>query len=300
MDANLALSRWPDNRSVSAIDQESGHARASLCGGVAGTPRGHPLRPRCLLAGGDGLRRERRWVALAPHLGEEVEVDAGERELLGALSPSDWVDARTLAAHPAAALKRLLKTGLLIGSTKPHAAHRERDERLRDSYWHPLAATLHAFTRWRDADAVQSMKDSGTETARELREVLGPPPLEAAERGDAVQRLPLPRSAPTAFDDLLARRTTCRNFDPARPLPQALFAQLLRARVLGAERSAGQRRHHLPEEDQPVRRRPASDGGVPDRAARRRRRARPLPLPGARTRAGTAARTGRCRCATSS
>ena len=29
-----------------------------------------------LLAGVDGLRRERRWVALAPHLGEYVEVDA--------------------------------------------------------------------------------------------------------------------------------------------------------------------------------------------------------------------------------
>jgi putative peptide maturation dehydrogenase len=187
-----------------------------------------------LLAGGDGLRRERRWVALAPHLGEEVDVDAGERELLGALSPSDWVDARMLAAHPPTAVKRLLQQGLLIGSTKPHAAHRARDERLGDSYWHPLAATLHAFTRWRDADAVQSMKDSGTETAREMREVLGPPPLEAAECGNTMQRLPLPRSAPTAFDELLARRTTCRNFDPARPLPRALFAQLLE-RVFSAQ-----------------------------------------------------------------
>ena len=132
------------------------------------------------------------------------------------------------------AVKRLLQQGLLIGSTKPHAAHRDRDERLRDSYWHPLAATLHAFTRWRDADAVQSMKDSGTETARELREVLGPPPVEAAARGDALHMLPLPRSAPNAFDELLARRTTCRNFDPARPLPQALFAQLLE-RVFSAQ-----------------------------------------------------------------
>ena len=187
-----------------------------------------------LLAGGDGLRRERRWIALAPHLGEEVEVDAGERELLGALGPTDWVDARTLATHPAAALKRLLKAGLLIGSTKPHAANRARDERLRTSYWHPLAATLHAFTRWRDADAVQSMKDSGTETARDLREVLGPPPIEAAACGDDAHMLPLPRSAPNAFDDLLARRTTCRNFDPARPLPYALFAQLLE-RVFSAQ-----------------------------------------------------------------
>src|SRR5687768_10759132 len=77
-----------------------------------------------LLNGGDGLRRDRRWVALAPHLGEEVEVDADERELLGALSPSQWIDARTLGAHPPAALRRLLKEGLLVGDGKRHAAHR--------------------------------------------------------------------------------------------------------------------------------------------------------------------------------
>ena len=187
-----------------------------------------------LLAGGDGLRRDRRWLALAPHRGEEVEVDADERELLGALSPSQWVDARTLTAHPPAALKRLLHEGLLIADGKRHAAHRERDEALRATYWHPLAATLHAFTRWHGVDAVQNMKDSGTETARELRQVLGAPPVAAARRVDAFQRLPLPRAAPSDFDRLLARRATCRNFDAARLLPQALFAQLLE-RVFSAQ-----------------------------------------------------------------
>lgn len=187
-----------------------------------------------LLAGGDGLRRDRRWVALAPHRGEEVEVEAAERELLGALGPSQWVDARTLAAHPPAALKRLLHEGLLIADGKRNAAHRERDEALRSTYWHPLAATLHAFTRWHQVDAVQSMKDSGTETARELRQVLGAPPVEAARRIAPAQCLPLPRAAPTAFDRLLARRATCRNFDASRPLPHALFAQLLE-RVFSAQ-----------------------------------------------------------------
>ncbi|MEG3193277.1 putative peptide maturation dehydrogenase [Lysobacter sp. D1-1-M9] len=180
-----------------------------------------------LLAGGNGLRRECRWLALAPHLGAEVEVDAAERELLGAVSPSEWIDARELATDAAAVLKRLLKEGLLIGSGKRHAAHRERDERLRATYWHPLAATLHAFTRWRGADAVANMRDSGTETAQQMREVLGAPPVEAADRGGNAHSLPLPRSTPTAFDELLARRATCRNFNAARALPHALFAQLL-------------------------------------------------------------------------
>lgn len=187
-----------------------------------------------LLAGGDGLARTRRWVALAPHLGEEVEVDAAERELLGALSPERWVSANEVPAESRPALRRLLKAGLAIGSTRAHATHRHRDESLRGAHWHPLAATLHAFTRWDDADAVKNMQDSGTETAAEMREVLGPPPAEADAVGDAVSRIPLARMAGNAFDALLARRTTCRNFDPARELPQALFAQLMQ-RVFAAQ-----------------------------------------------------------------
>jgi putative peptide maturation dehydrogenase len=187
-----------------------------------------------LLNGGDGLRRDRRWVALAPHLGEEVDVDPDERELLGAVSPSQWVDARALAVHPPAAVQRLLTEGLLIGDGKRHVAHRTRDEALRATYWHPLAATLHAFTRWSGVDAVQNMKDSGTETAVQMREVLGAPPVEAARRADAPSQLKLPRISATDFDHLLARRVTCRNFDPARALPFELFAQVMQ-RVFAAQ-----------------------------------------------------------------
>ena len=187
-----------------------------------------------LLAGGDGLARTQRWVALAPHLGEEVEVDAAGRELLGLLSPQQWTDARALDVVAQPALRRLLRAGLVIGSTKAHAAHRARDERLRDTHWHPLAATLHAFTRWDGTDAVKNMQDSGTETALSMRHVLGAPPVAAATRGDAADRLPLPRAERSGFDALLARRATCRNFDAARPLPHALFAQLLE-RVFAAQ-----------------------------------------------------------------
>ncbi|MDR7135596.1 putative peptide maturation dehydrogenase [Lysobacter niastensis] len=187
-----------------------------------------------LLAGGDGLRRERRWLALAPHVGDEVEVDEVEREFLGALSPSQWVEAATLTGHPAQTIDRLLKEGLLIADGKRHSAMRARDEALRGTYWHPLAATLHAFTRWSEVDAVQNMKDSGTETAAQMREVLGPPPVEAAACSEGAGHLPLPRIAPNDFDHLLARRVTCRNFDASRKLPLELFAQLLQ-RVFAAQ-----------------------------------------------------------------
>ena len=189
-----------------------------------------------LLAGGNGMRAEHRWFALAPHLGEQIAVNAAERELLGVLSPEQWTDSGQLVGDAAVALKRLLRTGLVVGAGtgKRHAVLRERDEALRGVHWHPLAATLHAFTRWDDADAVQAMQDTGTETAGELRQVLGAPPVEALDLGDDTQRIALPRTAPTGFDQLLARRATCRNFDAGRPLPQALFVQLME-RVFSAQ-----------------------------------------------------------------
>lgn len=179
-----------------------------------------------LLAGGPGVSRALGWIALAPHLDAPVPVDTDERELLGRVGPTDWVDATTLA-DSGPALKRLLGNGLLIGSGKRHAGHRARDERVRDAHWHPLAATFHAFTRWSTLDTVQGMRDSGTETPVQMRAAFGPPPVATPSRGDSAASLPLPRAEPTDFDQLLGRRVTCRNFDADRPLPHALFAQLL-------------------------------------------------------------------------
>jgi len=189
-----------------------------------------------LLQGGDGLVRSQRWIALAPHLGEEVEVDACERELLGTLSPTAWTDLSSAATGQQAAAASLLEKGLLIGEADAAVATRvaSRDQRLRAAHWHPLAALLHAFTRWRGVDTVQNAKDSGTETAVSMREVLGAPPIEVEHRAAAAARLSLPRSTPNDFDRLLARRVTCRNFDASRSLPQALFAQMLE-RVFAAK-----------------------------------------------------------------
>lgn len=183
-----------------------------------------------LLMGGDGLRRDLRWLALAPHRGEEIRVDEAERELLCVLSPSKWIEAETLSAHPSGAMQRLLAEGLLISSDNSNPMHvrwRERDEALRDTHWHPLTATMHAFTRWTEVDAVKNMELSGTVNARDMRKTLGAPPPEVTYRGDLAQSIRLPRAARNEFDALLARRTTCRNWDTARSLPYALFAQVL-------------------------------------------------------------------------
>ena len=185
-----------------------------------------------LLAGGNGLQRDQHWVALAPPLAEPVTVNAAERELLGSLSPAEWKE--HALADPL--LRGLVERGLVITRqcTEANLAeHRQRDEAIRQSYWHPLNAVMHAFTRWEGVDAVKNTEDAGVGTAIGMLDVLGPPPNHAlAEQEAAIIELPVPER--TALDDLLARRATCRNFDSARPLPLAMFTQVLH-RTFGAQ-----------------------------------------------------------------
>lgn len=188
-----------------------------------------------LLTGGDGLRRTLQWRALAPHIGQPIELSAAQRELLGRVSPSRWVEIGDLEAE-VEIVEQLLSFGLLV-TKEPglHDDHRERDERLRSAYWHPLGAVLHAFTRWDQVDAVKNMKESGTETALEMRQVLGMPPTETrriASEEEALIRLPtVPHND---FDELMHRRVTCRNFDAARPVPLAVFSKIVE-RALAAQ-----------------------------------------------------------------
>jgi len=190
-----------------------------------------------LLGGGAGISRRLRWLALAPHLGTEVEVDERQREFLGSTSATHW-QALPAGGDQAEVCQSLLQAGLLVSEHPADPAqqrHHDADQRQRTAHWHPLAAVLHAFTRWQGVDAVSNTRESATDTAVSMRAVLGAPPaptrVQACGTGLS---LPLPED--TAFDDLLARRATCRNFDETRPLPLQLFSRML-ARTFGARAS---------------------------------------------------------------
>lgn len=186
-----------------------------------------------LLAGGNGLRRTRRWLALAPHLEMEVEVDADERELLGLLGPGEWTERDGFDAGWQPAIGRLLSEGLLIGDDEGSLTHAERDGAVRATHWWGPSLLMHRFSRWQGLDSVAAMEANGMTTAKDMREKLGAPPPEVGERVPASRRLPLPRAVEDEFDALLARRTTCRNFDTGRPLSLALLARLMQ-RVFAA------------------------------------------------------------------
>lgn len=186
-----------------------------------------------LLSGGAGLSRTARWLAIAPHLDAEVEVDTAQRELLGALSPVEWVDSGSFPDHESKTVDGLVDEGLVV-TDAPQAAHRERDDMVRLAHWWSVAALAHRQSRWHGIDGVQAMEDNGLLTADGLRERFGPPPLEVGERAEPSQRVRLTRPGPNDFDDVLTRRATCRNFDAGRQLPEALFAQMLQ-RVFSAQ-----------------------------------------------------------------
>lgn len=189
-----------------------------------------------LLAGETGVRTVLEWRALAPHLDDEIALDANEVALLGALSPTVWVSFDDLARrHPHATLDALLAKGLIVARESDDANLREyarRDEALRATHWRGLSAVLHRHTRWQGVDTEEAERQFSEASAQTFLERLGPapPPVRARTRAD--DRLPLQQPPVSAFDRLTDRRVTCRNFDP-RPLAQADFSAVL-YRAFGA------------------------------------------------------------------
>ena len=183
-----------------------------------------------LLQGGSGVRSRQECLALAPHLDAAVVIDAEQRELLAAVGDAQWRERSALEGdYRPTCLDELLRLGLLIGDgDEPLQAHwRARDEKLRDTGWHPLAAVSHYFNRWRDVDAEAAAQETGLSSNAELAARQGVPPPHFHQRADAVARIALQRPEPGPLDRLLWKRATCRNYDRARALDAASFTRLL-------------------------------------------------------------------------
>ncbi|PPU18348.1 putative peptide maturation dehydrogenase [Xanthomonas arboricola] len=177
-----------------------------------------------LCAGGAGTLRTQGWVALAPHLGSECRITEDEVLLLGRFSPNHWREVNIV--DDMAVITSLLSKGLLIEADADLNQVHQRDNAQRESQWHPLAATYHAFTRWDNVDSAQATKDAGAETADELTETFGPPPPEQCLRGSS-EPIPLPRGTNGYLDEILQRRTTCRNFDGEAVIGVDVFAKVM-------------------------------------------------------------------------
>ncbi len=182
-----------------------------------------------MLAGRTELSTTTAWFALAAHLDQPVAVSAAQRELLGSLSPRQWCEADE-RFDPGSDGHALLEAGLLISDSEQHAAHRHRDEGIRDGHWWPLAALAHRHGRWSGVNSAAEMRENNLVTARDLRQQLGEPPPAVQTRAGTYQKLPAVEAS--AYDRLLERRTTCRNFDAHRSISCELLAQLLQRTVM--------------------------------------------------------------------
>src|SRR4051812_20567953 len=116
--------------------------RVRRCGVVMIEPREeHELDLADLFAGVRAVRARVKLVALAPHAGEEIELDEAEVAALGRVGETDWIERAALAARvPETVIESLLAKGLFIGDGEADAAMRERDETVRGVHWKPLSA----------------------------------------------------------------------------------------------------------------------------------------------------------------
>ncbi|MBZ0221918.1 MAG: putative peptide maturation dehydrogenase [Dokdonella sp.] len=189
-------------------------------------PRERAVFDIALLVGGEsGLRMQVEWVALAPHLDHECELDEAQIRVLGQISPSTWLELDELAArHPREQLDSLLDKNLLIAQGSAGDA---ADQGVRATHWRPAAAVMHAASRWQGVDSRQLAREFAAHSEQPILNFLGTPPAPVREYLPVAeqQRLPVPPSTP--FDDLLMRRVTCRNYDVTRPLDFEAFAAVL-------------------------------------------------------------------------
>ena len=187
-----------------------------------------------VLAGGTGVRTVLAWKAHAAHLKSPVLLEQAGIALLGDVSPSGWIAASTIrTAHGAARVRALLGAGLLIGSTKAWATHRQADEAVRAGHWHPASAVMHRLARWDGVDAAVAMQDAEAETGEQLLHKYGPAPPAIHTRSDARTSTLLPGADHDDLDTLLDARATCRNFDSNASITLPVLSRLL-ARTFGS------------------------------------------------------------------
>ncbi len=177
-----------------------------------------------VFAGGAGLNVRRQLQVLAAHLDQPCVVDEEQCLFLFSCSPGIWQDMPGQEAQQVL-VQSLLALGLLFLEDTAMGQAWEADARLREVPWWPLAAIHHRHARWHDVDSALEMRRNQMVTADDLVRKLGKPPLEALPRQHNAYRLHTVEDDPAAL--ALSRRTTCRNFDPARPLSLALVSLLL-------------------------------------------------------------------------
>ncbi|WP_414495781.1 putative peptide maturation dehydrogenase [Stenotrophomonas maltophilia] len=177
-----------------------------------------------LLTGGTGVEFVQQLQVRAAHLDQPVTLDVDACALLLQTSAERWQVFPDDLQHRAR-VASLLEAGLLIAEEGAPEAARQADQRVRDGHWWALSAIHHRHSRWAGVDSAGDMEKHRMVTAQDLVQQLGKPPAEAPERQPGAIALPV--AAPDAVAQLLAARTTCRNYAEDKPLPLEMLAGMM-------------------------------------------------------------------------
>ena len=190
-----------------------------------------------LLSGGAGVVSHGEWVALAPVLGREQLLQFEDLAVFEALGSQAGMPRDELASRfGEVRIAALIERGLLIGDHPEHEQLRAREQVLHDTRWWAPAAVAHSFGRWQGIDVAAEEARNGAQSLQKMLEDNGAPPSETQQLRPRETWQALPAANKTALDDLLAARSTCRNFDPDFQLPLAELSAVLH-RVFGAQAS---------------------------------------------------------------
>lgn len=187
-----------------------------------------------LLSGGNGLDSTPRWMAYAAHLDSAIEVSLAELKVLEAISselPSD--EAALINEHGESLVRGLLNKGLLLSDAGEHARWRERDKVIRDVAWWPPAAIAMSHGRWSEVDIGDRSERGLMMSSQDMVEAFGAAPEPEYRRQENTATVALSKPKNTAFNELLSKRKTCRNFDPDKMISAEDLATMLH-RVWGA------------------------------------------------------------------
>jgi putative peptide maturation dehydrogenase len=207
--------------------------RVRRCAGLFLQPRERQAMDlAALLGGGDAIRVEQAWFAMAPHLPGEIEVDGAIVEALPLLSETRWKAFSEIAEQIGTErLRRMIEIGVVVVDHPGDPRH-DRDLRTRELQWHPLSAVAHMALRWSGVDSIATQNESRIRTTADLVAESGLPPPHFHRRDDATTRISLERSSPASLDGLLESRATCRNFETETPMSLRAVSVVL-GRVFG-------------------------------------------------------------------